>query len=160
MIWHWFCPVKKISPILFFYDCIQGGKDYPSMISQLYALNFSVCFFFKYVCLFFSLSMSVCFFLFLFFSFFSFFLFFFFSFFLLQDTPSDVLLLWIELNLEECPILLLFLYEPFQNLTFTNLIVQTNPKSNLVQIKSNKVFLPRISYFCQETISLFTVLKI
>jgi len=72
------------------------------MISQPSALNFSVCFFFfKYVCLFF---LYVCFFLFviiyLFFSiwlfsfvFFSFFLFFF------------VLLLWIELDLEECPIL-------------------------------------------------------
>merc|ERR1711973_175979 len=81
-------PRKKDIAHFVFYDCIKGGKDYPSMISQLSALNFSTCFFslsmsvfFLFVCLFFDFFSSVFFsFIFFLFSFifFNFFLLFFF----------------------------------------------------------------------------------
>merc|ERR1711973_414346 len=74
-------PRKKDIAHFVFYDCIKGGKDYPSMISQLSALNFSVCFFSLSMSVFFSFCMSAFFFcLLLFYLSFSFLIPFFFSF--------------------------------------------------------------------------------
>ena len=159
VIWHWFCPDKKIWPILFFlWLYIRRQRLSLFNLSQLCVLYLSVCFFlFVYLSsfsfwlfifclflfyltffnLFFLLSFCLLFvnllssFLFFFFSILSFFfifLFFYFSFcmfFFLCVCPfvfcpfSEIvisrhlwsavsLLLWLELDLEECPILFLF----------------------------------------------------
>ena len=79
MIWHWFCPDKKISPILFFMIVYKEAKIIPlwSLSTNLHlcvCLLFlfvilffvqSICIFFLFVlCLFFSFCMSDFFFLF------------------------------------------------------------------------------------------------
>ena len=135
MLWHWICQNKKISHFLFLWLYKRRQRFSLHDLSQMSFLYLSISFFFLsvfffflnvsfflFVCLFsfcllfFLISVFSLFFLFLlvFISFLSYYLFIFFlSFFLFvflwfphtSGWSAVVLLLWIELDLEECPIL-------------------------------------------------------